>query len=132
MDTTSPLAEQPEAPAVDSSKAEAESYLESLINKTLRVYTTDSRLFVGTFKCTDPQSNLVLSLTHEYRQPSQQKLLEAAASLESDTLRAEMTSRYLGLVVVPGEHIVKIEVEEFVSQMKNRSILGRPDIYSSA
>lgn len=132
MDTTSPSAEQPEAPAVDSSKAEAESYLESLINKTLRVYTTDSRLFVGTFKCTDPQSNLVLSLTHEYRQPSQQKLLEAAASLESDTLRAEMTSRYLGLVVVPGEHIVKIEVEEFVSQMKNRSILGRPDIYSSA
>lgn len=131
MDTTSPSAE-PEAPAVDSSKAEAESYLESLINKTLRVYTTDSRLFVGTFKCTDPQSNLVLSLTHEYRQPSQQKLLEAAASLESDTLRAEMTSRYLGLVVVPGEHIVKIEVEEFVSQMKNRSILGRPDIYSSA
>jgi N-alpha-acetyltransferase 38, NatC auxiliary subunit len=77
------------------------------------------------------QSNLVLSLTHEYRQPSQQKLLEAAASLESDTLRAEMTSRYLGLVVVPGEHIVKIEVEEFVSQMKNRSILGRPDIYAS-
>lgn len=54
MDTTSPSAEQPEAPAVDSSKAEAESYLESLINKTLRVYTTDSRLFVGTFKCTDP------------------------------------------------------------------------------
>lgn len=53
MDTTSPSAE-PEAPAVDSSKAEAESYLESLINKTLRVYTTDSRLFVGTFKCTDP------------------------------------------------------------------------------
>ncbi|KAI4591648.1 hypothetical protein KJ359_012718 [Pestalotiopsis sp. 9143b] len=109
MDTTSPSAEQPEAPAVDSSKAEAQSYLESLINKTLRVYTTDSRL-----------------------QPSQQKLLEAAASLESDTLRAEMTSRYLGLVVVPGEHIVKIEVEEFVSQMKNRSILGRPDIYASA
>ncbi len=28
-----------------------------------------------------------------------------------------MTSRYLGLVVVPGKHIVKIEVEEFLSQM---------------
>ncbi|ETS81979.1 hypothetical protein PFICI_06981 [Pestalotiopsis fici W106-1] len=133
MDASASSAEQPEAPAANLNKAEAESYLQSLINKTLRVYTTDARLFVGTFKCTDPQSNLVLSLTHEYRQPSQQKLLEAAAaSLESDTLRAEMTSRYLGLVVVPGEHIVKIEVEEFVSQMKNRSILGRPDIYASA
>lgn len=31
-----------------------------------------------------------------------------------------MTSRYLGLVVVPGEHIVEIELEEFASQVKAR------------
>jgi N-alpha-acetyltransferase 38, NatC auxiliary subunit len=31
-----------------------------------------------------------------------------------------MTSRYLGLVVVPGEYIAKIEVEEFASQMKGK------------
>jgi hypothetical protein len=30
----------------------------------------------------------------------------------------DMTSRYLGLVVVPGKYITKIEVEEFASQMK--------------
>ena len=34
----------------------------------------------------------------------------------------EMTSRYLGLVVVPGEYITKIEVEEFASQMKGKGI----------
>ncbi|KAI0126542.1 hypothetical protein BJ170DRAFT_684130 [Xylariales sp. AK1849] len=112
-------------------KSEAETYLQSLINKTLRIYTTDSRLFIGTFKCTDPNSNIVLSLTHEYRQPSQQKLAEAAANMDSETVRAEMTSRYLGLVVVPGEFIVKIELEEFTSQMKNRSIMERRDIYAS-
>jgi hypothetical protein len=28
-----------------------------------------------------------------------------------------MTSRYLGLVVVPGHRIVKMEVERFASQM---------------
>lgn len=28
----------------------------------------------------------------------------------------------MGLVVVPGEHIAKIEVEEFASQTKNRSV----------
>ncbi|KAH6657770.1 hypothetical protein BKA67DRAFT_656013 [Truncatella angustata] len=125
------IAHQQYVPSAGPEKAEAEAYLQSLINKTLRVYTTDARLFVGTFKCTDPQSNIVLSLTHEYRQPSQQKLLEAAASVESETVAAEMTSRYLGLVVVPGEHIVKIEVEEFVSQIKSRSILERRDIYAS-
>ena len=32
----------------------------------------------------------------------------------------DMTSRYLGLVVVPGQHIVRIEVEEFASQMGKR------------
>jgi N-alpha-acetyltransferase 38, NatC auxiliary subunit len=31
-----------------------------------------------------------------------------------------LTSRYLGLVVVPGEFITKIEVEEFASQVKSR------------
>jgi hypothetical protein len=77
-------------------------------------------------------SNIVLSLTHEYRQPSQQELAEAAAKGDlSETFKAEMTSRYLGLIVVPGQYIVKIEVEEFISQMKNRSILERKDIYAS-
>lgn len=35
-------------------KVEAEYFIRSLINKTLRIQTKDSRMFVGTFKCTDP------------------------------------------------------------------------------
>lgn len=31
-----------------------------------------------------------------------------------------MVSRYLGLVVVPGEYIVRIQVEEFASQVRGR------------
>lgn len=31
-------------------------YLESLIGQTLRVHTTDTRMFEGTFKCTDAVS----------------------------------------------------------------------------
>jgi hypothetical protein len=34
-------------------KAQAEDYLSSLLNKTLRVHTTDTRMFLGLFKCTD-------------------------------------------------------------------------------
>ncbi|KAI1251918.1 hypothetical protein MGN70_006489 [Eutypa lata] len=111
-------------------KAEAEAFLKSLVNRTLRIHTTDSRMFVGTFKCTDPNSNIILSLTHEYRQPSKQKLAEAAAAdPNSETVTADMTSRYLGLVVIPGEHIVKMEVEEFVSQLKSRSFFGRREVH---
>lgn len=32
----------------------------------------------------------------------------------------DLTSRFLGLVVVPGEYVVRIEVEEFVSQLAGR------------
>ncbi|KAI1147106.1 LSM domain-containing protein [Nemania diffusa] len=116
-----------------SAKSEAEAYLKSLINKTLRIHATDGRMFIGTFKCTDTDRNVVLSITYEYRQPSQQKLTEAAAaaaSANSQTVKADMSSRYLGLVVIPGEHIAKMEVEEFTSQVKGRSIWERRDIYS--
>jgi len=33
--------------------SEATSYLTSLLNKTLRVHTADTRIFVGQMKCTD-------------------------------------------------------------------------------
>lgn len=33
--------------------SEAVCYLQSLLDRTLRVHTTDRRMFVGTFKCTD-------------------------------------------------------------------------------
>lgn len=35
------------------SNAEATAFLTSLLNKTLRVHTNDSRMFVGQMKCTD-------------------------------------------------------------------------------
>lgn len=130
------MSEQLGRAAIDEppTKAEAHAYLTSLINKTLRIHATDGRMFIGTFKCTDTDRNVVLAVTYEHRQPSQQELSKAAAvaaSSGSDTVVADMTSRYLGLVVIPGEHIVKMEVEEFTSQVKNRSIWERRDIYSS-
>lgn len=35
---------------------EAVQYLEGLLGRQLRVHTTDSRMFVGVFKCTDAVS----------------------------------------------------------------------------
>ncbi|KAM0440900.1 hypothetical protein ACHAPT_000203 [Fusarium lateritium] len=99
---------------------QAREYLSGVLNKTLRVYTTDGRLFWGALKCTDPDKNIVLAHTYEYRQPSSRQRAEAAEKAGGETIKLDMTSRYLGLVVVPGHHIVKIEVEEFASQMRNQ------------
>ncbi|PGH29696.1 hypothetical protein GX50_07550 [[Emmonsia] crescens] len=109
---------------------QAVEYLESLLGKTLRIHTTDTRLFVGTFKCTDNDRNIILSTTHEYRYPTSVPLPANSHVTENDpadlargddaaapvVVRADMTSRYIGLVVVPGQYITKIELDEYGPQ----------------
>jgi small nuclear ribonucleoprotein (snRNP)-like protein len=136
-------------------KSQAEDYLRSLLNKTLRITTSDTRMFLGQFKCTDsvgplpspvslfprpipipntsqilsnqiltpPQDrNIILSHAFEYRLPPPPK---PSALIEGkETVTLDMTSRYLGLVVVPGEYVTKIEVEEFASQMRGKGVEG--------
>ncbi|KAM7206623.1 hypothetical protein V8F33_000266 [Rhypophila sp. PSN 637] len=124
---------------------EAKSYLQSLLCKNLRVTTTDSRMFWGQFKCTDPESNIILQYTYEYRYPSQSTIAAAAAASSSstpststaklpetgNTVRVDMNSRYLGLVSVPGKYITKIEVEEFASQVRNHQASSQSQLRDS-
>lgn len=122
----------PRQPTMDNDTPTPSPYLQSFISKTLRITTTDTRVFVGELKCTDkvrpaplrppprpPQANiqcqaknLILSQTHEYRYPSAHEIAAAAAAGEEERLRMQLKSRYIGLVVVPGEYIVKVEVED--------------------
>jgi len=93
----------------------AVKYLESLLGRNLRAHTTDGRMFLGEFKCTDNESNIILAKTYEYRLPSEKakrEALERAAAGDKTSGKADMTSRFVGLVVVPGKHIVKLEVEQ--------------------
>ncbi|KAM0556666.1 hypothetical protein ACHAPJ_005724 [Fusarium lateritium] len=101
----------------------AREYLASILNKNLRVYTSDGRLFWGALKCTDPDKNIVLAHTYEYRQPSSKEREKAAEKADGNTVKVDMTSRYLGLVVIPGHHIAKIEVEQFASQVRNEAAI---------
>lgn len=95
-------------------KAEALAFVESLLNKTLHVTILDGRLFTGVFKCTDNESNIILGNSFEYRMPS--KAAEASARAEAaytgKPAKANMTSRFVGLIVIPGHQISKMEVEE--------------------
>ncbi|PTD11831.1 hypothetical protein HYE67_008861 [Fusarium culmorum] len=97
----------------------ARQYLATILNKNLRVYTSDGRLFWGSLKCTDPDRNIVLSHTYEYRQPSSREREKAVEEADGASVKVEMTSRYLGLVVIPGHHIAKMEVEQFASQVRD-------------
>jgi small nuclear ribonucleoprotein (snRNP)-like protein len=99
-------------------KEAARDYLSFLLNKNLRITVTDGRMFRGSFKCTDPDMNVILADTYEYRQPSANERAEAASTASHGSMTLDMTSRYLGLVVVPGHHIVGMQVEQFASQMR--------------
>lgn len=59
------------------------------------------------------ESNIILAKTYEYRMPTQKAKREAVENAEAGRRigRADMTSRFVGLIVVPGKHIVKLEVE---------------------
>jgi small nuclear ribonucleoprotein (snRNP)-like protein len=94
----------------------AKTYLTSLLNRTLHLHTTDGRTFAGQLKCTDPERNIILSMTHEYRAPSAADIKLAAerhekAGKSGDTFKVDRKKRFVGLVVVPGRYIERIEVE---------------------
>ncbi|KAJ5103279.1 Ribonucleoprotein LSM domain eukaryotic/archaea-type [Penicillium argentinense] len=98
----------------------AVQYLDGLLGRSLRVHTTDTRMFVGIFKCTDAERNLILANSFEYRRPTTTAVEAAAKQSEScnslshapkTTVKVNMTSRLIGLIVIPGRHITKIELE---------------------
>jgi small nuclear ribonucleoprotein (snRNP)-like protein len=92
--------------------AQATFYLSQLIGKSLRIHTSDKRVFGGQMKCTDKDRNVILALTYEYREPSAEVIAQAVRASGNPSVPVQWTSRYVGLVVVPGAHITKIELED--------------------
>ncbi|KAF1962502.1 hypothetical protein CC80DRAFT_487946 [Byssothecium circinans] len=95
---------------------EATSYLTQFIGKSLRIHTSDGRVFGGQFKCTDKDLNIILALTYEYRAPSAEVIKKTIEASGNSKANVEWNSRYVGLVVIPGEHVRKIEFEESALQ----------------
>jgi len=95
--------------------AAAESYLAGYLNRTLHIHITDGRMFVGQMKCTDNERNIILASTQEYRQPSKQDIELAALRHEekaaSGNVQVDMKKRFVGLIVIPGKYITRMEVE---------------------
>ncbi|KAF2021426.1 hypothetical protein BU24DRAFT_417085 [Aaosphaeria arxii CBS 175.79] len=93
-------------------KTEASVYLSQFIGKNLRIHTSDNRIFGGQMKCTDKDRNIILALTYEYRAPPPETIKKAVEESGNPSTPVSWNSRYVGLVVVPGAHVKKIEFEE--------------------
>ncbi|KAF5294246.1 hypothetical protein FQR65_LT10832 [Abscondita terminalis] len=80
--------------------------LRKWLNKTLKIEMSDGRVLIGIFLCTDRDANIILGSCSEY-------LPEDMKSEEATNL--DVTSeepRMLGLVMVPGKHIVSIHIDQ--------------------
>ncbi|KAG0210839.1 hypothetical protein BGX33_004648 [Mortierella sp. NVP41] len=112
------------------------AHLRSLLNRSTRIKITDGRLFVGQFMCIDHSKNIILSAAYEYRTTKNTPDSTSSSSVVSsgsnnmagiggdvplrtlstnapqdtapDTLGTE---RFVGLVMIPGHHIVKAEID---------------------
>lgn len=113
MSTTSTTANAPVGGGDDVAQARiAADFLARFLNKLLHVHTNDGRTFVGQLKCTDRERNLILAVTHEYRAVEGGRPQQQQHRTDTDMPPPEMRKRFVGLVVVPGQYITKIEVED--------------------
>ncbi|CAL9694670.1 unnamed protein product [Knipowitschia caucasica] len=79
------------------SQSQTTPKLEGLLNKNMRIRMTDGRTLVGLFLCTDRDCNVILGSAQEF--------------LKSTDTFSQGEPRVLGLAMIPGHHIVSIEVE---------------------
>lgn len=75
--------------------------LRSWLNNTLRIEMSDGRILIGIFLCTDRDANVILGSCEEY--------------LSADDMNSG-EPRVLGLVMIPGKHIVSIHLDQLKQQ----------------
>merc|ERR1712141_411023 len=78
------------------------TFLRKMLNKTFRIRITDGRTLIGSFLCTDKDQNIILGQCQEYVKSSGPESGEEA--------------RILGLAMIPGKHIVSIELDTRISE----------------
>lgn len=72
--------------------------LRNWLNKLFRVAMSDGRILIGVFLCTDRDANVILGSCSEY--------------LSADEIGTNCEPRVLGLVMIPGKHIVSIHLDD--------------------
>ena len=74
-------------------EAESVTRIRDLLQRILRVFISDGRIFIGTFVCTDKARNLILTNTEEFK------------------LGDVQHGRYVGMIMIPWKYILRVEAE---------------------
>ncbi|KAN0060824.1 hypothetical protein ACQY0O_007483 [Thecaphora frezii] len=101
--------------------AAARLITDRFINQTVVVHIPDGRAFRGTLLCIDNSVNIILANTFELRSTAASDgahVHEPSQATDWDTTfhsspRSGVTERNVGMIMVPGNHVVRFEVEQF-------------------
>lgn len=72
----------------------------NFVGRTSLVHIPDGRAFCGTFLCVDSGCNIILANTDETR----------------TTAEGRTSTRNVGMVMIPGNYVVKVEVQRVTTQ----------------
>ncbi|CDR87252.1 uncharacterized protein SPSC_00378 [Sporisorium scitamineum] len=78
------------------STAAAATIEANFVGRTSIVHIPDGRAFCGTFVCVDSGKNIILANTDETRL----------------TPEGRTSTRNVGMVMIPGDHVIKVEVQQ--------------------
>lgn len=90
------------------------------VSANIAAFTTP-RPILGTDSAQD--RNIILALSYEYRAPSAEVIRKAIEASGNPSAPVNWDSRYVGLVVIPGAHVQKIEFEETLLPGQKSSII---------
>jgi len=95
------LTETPHKPVKVDKEKDSRQKIADWLGRNIRIVITDGRTLIGTFLCTDQSRNVILGSAQEFR------------SIEETQQHVE--PRMLGLAMVPGKHIISLEVDVDIS-----------------
>ncbi|CAH1774514.1 unnamed protein product [Owenia fusiformis] len=93
-----------------SDRAEKMKKLEGWLNKTMKIKMTDGRTLIGVFLCTDKDKNVILGSCQEYLH-----------SPDEESVDKKEEPRTLGLSMIPGRHIVSIDIDDITTSTLSNS-----------
>merc|ERR1712227_402916 len=84
--------------ALQGGETEEEKWLYGLLGSEMKILITDQRVLLGQFICTDKERNVILQGASEY--------------MSEEEIDSGTVGRSIGLAMVPGKHIVKMEIRK--------------------
>jgi len=102
----------------------------TFIDQTVLIHIQDGRAFKGTFVCTDGSRNVILANSEEFNMVSTSNtsnpnsILKGNSSISTD--QPQLQQRWVGMVMVRGQDIQKIELQS--ANRNHSNLLHSPNV----